>query len=129
MPGARPPSPPEPARRGLISTIVGDVTAVLQSVVNEVAPGVVDALDVQEIVERVDIQSIVDQVDIQSIVDQVDLQSVVERLDLDALLKQVDLDALIERIDIGMIIDRVDITQGDRGPGLQRDRGADQRAR
>jgi hypothetical protein len=111
MPGARPPSPPEPARRGLISTIVGDVTAVLQSVVNEVAPGVVDALDVQEIVERVDIQSIVDQLDIQSIVDQVDLQSIVERLDLDALLKQVDLDALIERIDIGMIIDRVDIAR------------------
>ena len=98
MPGARPPSPSEPARRGLISTIVGDVTAVLQSVVNEVAPGVVDVLDVQEIVERVDIQSIVDQLDIQSIVDQVDLQSIVERLDLDALLKQVDLDVLIERI-------------------------------
>ena len=94
MAGGRPPSRPEPARRGLISTIVGDVTAVLQSVVNEVAPGVVDSLDVQEIVERVDIQSIVDQVDIQSIIDQVDLQSIVQRLDLDALLKQVDLDAL-----------------------------------
>src|SRR5207344_943524 len=88
MAGARPPAHSEPVRRGLISTIVGDVTAVLQSVVNEMAPGVVDSLDVQEIVDRVDIQSIVDQVDIQSIIDQVDLQSVVERLDLDALLKQ-----------------------------------------
>src|SRR5262245_14951592 len=47
-----------PARRGRLGTLLDDATAVLQSVVNEVAPGVVDVLDIDEIAERVDVQPV-----------------------------------------------------------------------
>ena len=109
-----------PARRGRLGTLIDDATAVLQSVINEVAPGVVDAIDVDEVVERLDVQAIVNRVDVQGVLDQIDVQALVERLDLDALVERIDvqavverldLDALVERIDIGLIIDRVDLSR------------------
>ena len=95
----------------MLATLVEDATAVLQSVVNEVAPGVVDALDVEQIVERVDLNKIVDQVDVQSLIDRVDVQALIDRVDIDALMARVDLDALLERMDVNLLIDRVDISR------------------
>ena len=56
-------------RRGILNSLLDGATEIVQSVANEVAPGVVDALDVDEVVQRVDVQTIVDKVDVESIVD------------------------------------------------------------
>src|SRR3954462_15131071 len=79
--------PPVPRpRRGVIGTIKNDAGALLQSVINEMVPGVVGAVDVNDVVERLDIQAVLDRVDINALLDQVDLQSVIDRIDLDDVL-------------------------------------------
>ena len=79
-------------RQGLLNSLLDGATEIVQSVANEVAPGVVGALDVDQVVQRVDVQAIVDKVDIdgrssttidvQAIVDKVDIQAVMDRVDL-----------------------------------------------
>lgn len=96
-------------RRHRLSALVDDATAVLQSVVNEVVPGVVDVLDVGAIVQRIDVQAIINQVDVQAVLDEVDVQALLEQVDLDALLSRVDLERLIDRIDINALVQRVDV--------------------
>jgi hypothetical protein len=102
--------PAVPARRGrLRTTLFEDATAVLQSVANEVVPGVIEVLDVRALVQRIDVQAIVNQVDMQELLDQIDLQALLEQVDLNALLDRVDLDKLIERLDINALLQRVDV--------------------
>jgi hypothetical protein len=96
-------------RHHRLSILVDDATAVLQSVVNEVVPGVVDALDVGAIVQRIDIQAIVNQLDVQAVLDQIDIQALLEQVDLDAVLERVDLERLIDRIDVNALVQRVDV--------------------
>ncbi len=112
-------------RAVLIETLVEDATAILQSVVNEVAPTVVSAIDVDEIVERVDIQAVIERVDIMRIlirldpavlaaivngvVMQMDLNPVIERLDLDAIIAKVDLDKVLERVDVDRLMERTEL--------------------
>ena len=55
-----------------------DATAILQSVVNEVAPAVVNAIDVDEVVERVDIQAVLARVDVEALIDRVDLNELLD---------------------------------------------------
>lgn len=61
--------------RRIIESLLDDAGAVLQAVVNEVAPVVVKAIDVDGVVQQVDIQEIVDKVDVQAILDRIDIQS------------------------------------------------------
>ena len=67
-------------RHGLLDSLIGGATEIVQSVANEVAPGVVGALDVDEVVQRVDVQAIVDKVDIEGVVDKVDVQAIVDKV-------------------------------------------------
>jgi hypothetical protein len=97
------------ARPGVLGELLADATGVLQSVANEVAPGVVGAIDINDVVERVDIQEVVDRVDIQEVVGRVDLNEVLAKVDLDAVLARADLNSLIARIDVNAVIDKVDI--------------------
>jgi hypothetical protein len=60
----------------------------VQSVANEVVPGVVGAIDVDELVQRIDIEALLD------------------RIDIDGLLARVDLDALLARTELGEIVTR-----------------------
>jgi hypothetical protein len=99
----------ERALPGVLGELLADATGVVQSVANEVAPGVVGAIDINEVVERVDIQGVVDRVDIQGVVERVDLNEVLATVDLDAVLAQADLNTLLARIDLNALIDKVDI--------------------
>ena len=82
-------------RHGLLDSLIGGATEIVQSVANEVAPGVVGALDVDEVVQRVDVQAIVDKVDIEGVVDKVDVQAIVDKVDIQAVMEQVDLQDLV----------------------------------
>ncbi len=97
--------------RGVIGTLVNDATGILQSVANDVAPGVVGAIDVNGVVQRVDFQSVADQLDIQSILDRVDLNVLLEQVDVTALLERTDLNAVLERVDMDDLIDRIDLNR------------------
>jgi hypothetical protein len=109
---------PERQRRRLFGSVLGGATGIVRTVAKEVVPGVVDAVDVNEVVERVDIQGVVDRVDVQGLVDRVDanallddldVQALLDRVDLDALIKRMDIDALLADIDVNALIDRIDI--------------------
>ena len=69
-------------RAALFDTLKDDAAAVLQSVVNEVAPTVVNAIDVGEVVDRVDIQAVIDRVDLNSVLARVDVEQLVDRVDV-----------------------------------------------
>ena len=96
-------------RRGLFGSLSRGATGIVRTVAKEVAPGVVDAVDINEVVERVDIQGVVDRVDVQGLVDDLDVQILLDKIDLDALIKRIDLDAVLADIDVNALIDRIDM--------------------
>jgi hypothetical protein len=103
---------------GRLSTLLEDVSAVLQSVVVEVAPVMIDAIDVNEIVDRIDVNEVVERIDLNALIERVDLGRVIVRLNLDAILAlvnamlaQVDVNALVARIDLDDVLQRVDLNQ------------------
>jgi hypothetical protein len=104
---------PGQRRRRVLGGLIDDANGVLQSVANEVAPVVIDAIDLNDVIERIDIQEVVERidmnallagVDMNALIDQIDVEQVVDKLDLDAILARIDLAALIERTDMGAII-------------------------
>jgi hypothetical protein len=101
-----------------MSTLVGDATAVLQSVVNEVVPGVVDVLDVQAIIQRIDVQAVIKQVDVQEVLDQLDLDELLARVDVEQLMDRIDVNALLQRVDVNALVQRTDL-----GPMMSRATG------
>lgn len=96
------PAPP-PLRRtrraALFDTLKDDATAILQSVVNEVAPTVVNAIDVDEVVDRVDIQAVLARIDVDALIDRVDLNEVLAKVDVDHLVDRVDIVRVLIRLD------------------------------
>ena len=101
--------PDRAPRRGLLGSLSRGATGIVRTVAKEVAPGVVDAVDINDVVERVDIQGVVDRVDVQGLVDDLDVQVLLDKIDLDALIKQIDLDAVLADIDVNALIDRIDM--------------------
>ena len=89
--------------------MVEEGTELLQSVANDVAPGVVDAIDVDGVIRRIDIQAVVERVDLNAALEKVDLDAILAQTDLNGLLARLDLDALLDRLDMNALLDRVDI--------------------
>ena len=54
--------PDRTQRRGLFGSLQRGATGVVRTVAKEVAPGVVDAVDVNEVVERLDVQGVIDRI-------------------------------------------------------------------
>jgi hypothetical protein len=94
---------------GLIDSLVDGASEIVQSVANEVAPGVVGALDVDQVVQRVDFQAVVDRVDLQSVLERIDLEALLDTVDLDLLMQRLDVNRLLARIDVDALLQRVDI--------------------
>jgi hypothetical protein len=86
---------------------------VLRAAVQQAVTGVLDQIDLDEIVGRVDIDQIIaERVDIDRIIaEHVDIDRIVHRLDLDGIIaEQVDIDRIVHRLDIDRIIaEQVDI--------------------
>ncbi len=117
-PNGRDQRPPPAPRRGLIGSLTGRATGIVRTVAKEVAPGVVDAVDVNEVVERVDVQGVIDRIDVQGVVERVDanallgdldVQALLDRVDFDTLIKSIDIDALLAEVDMNALIDRIDV--------------------
>src|SRR3954468_17744466 len=69
----RPPQRLHQARGGVLDALLEGAGELVQSVANEVVPGVVGALDIDEVVQRLDIQAILDRVDMEAILAKVDI--------------------------------------------------------
>jgi hypothetical protein len=78
-------------------------------VANEVVPGVVDSLDVDELLERVDVNVLLERIDLDLLVEHLDINRIVERIDLEALLASVDLNAVLARVDIDALLERTEL--------------------
>ncbi len=91
-----------PGRRGVLSR----GTELLQSVANDVAPGVVSAIDVDGVVQRIDIQATIERVDLNAVLDQLDMDALLARVDMAKLIDKVDMNAILERVDIDALIEQ-----------------------
>ena len=81
-----------------------------QQVIRQVTPGVVDAVDLNDVLAaKVDVDELVAQVDVDALVQRVDVGAIVARVDLDALMASIDVDALLERIDVDALLGRIDV--------------------
>ena len=79
--------------------------------VNEVAPGVVGAIDVDAVVRRVDVQAIVDTIDIEGIVGRIDVEQLVGKVDIQALVDELDIDVVLSRVDVARLVARIDVDE------------------
>jgi hypothetical protein len=106
---------PRRARHGLLDSLVGGASDVVETVAKDIAPGVVGVLDVDELVQQIDVQALLERVDlnallarvdVQALVDRLDVGEIISKLDMNAVLANVDIDALVERTEIGSIVAR-----------------------
>jgi len=109
--GRRRDEPAGQQRHGLIGTLLEPANAIVQSIVQEVAPVVVAAVDVDGVVQQIDIQQIVDRIDIQQIVDKIDIEAIVNRIDIQSVVEGLDLQTIIEHVDIGKVLESVDLNE------------------
>ena len=114
---------PRRARHGLIDTLLDDASEIVQAVAVEVTPGIVGAIDVDDLVQRIDVQAVLEKVDLERLLAEVDLNALLQRVDLDALLRQVDLDALLERTELGALMARSGSAIVSRGVDAVRSQG------
>src|SRR4051812_16822564 len=86
-----------PPRHGLFDSLREGASDIVQSVANEVAPAVVGALDVDDVVQRVDVQAVLMRIDIDDLLERIDLNALLGKLDVDLLLSRMDVDSLLAR--------------------------------
>ena len=110
-------------RQGLIDTLLDDASEIVQAVAIEFTPGIVGAIDVDDLVQRIDVQAILEKVDLERLLAEVDLNAVLQRVDIDALLQQVDIDALLERTELGALMARSGSAMLSRGVDAVRSQG------
>lgn len=91
----------------MLEPLLGVATDVVQSVANEVAPGVVRSVDIDAVVQRVDVQGLVDKIDIEAVVDRIDLERLVGKVDVQALVDRIDLQDVLTRIDVQQVLARI----------------------
>jgi hypothetical protein len=84
-----------PARPGLFDTIIDGATDIMGSVAKELAPDVVEAVDIDAVLQSIDMDALLERID---------LNKVVARVDLNTLLQQVDIEALVQRTPMGSLI-------------------------
>ena len=83
--------------------------AVTSRLIEIVAAGVIDRLDVDAIIARVDIAALVERIDVDAVIAKADLDAVIDRLDLDAVIARVDVGRVLDRIDVDAVARRIDL--------------------
>ncbi len=71
--------------------------------VGQVVNGVLDQIDLNQVVGRVDIDAIIARVDIDRIAEGIDLDALVDRLDVNKIAERIDIEAIIGRLDLAGI--------------------------
>jgi hypothetical protein len=80
-----------------------------QRLFEAVAPGLLDALDIDALVQRIDIDRLVRRIEIEDLVGRVDIDALVRRIDLDAVVARVDVNRVAERIDIDAVVEQTEL--------------------
>jgi hypothetical protein len=83
----------------------------MQRLLEAVAPGLLDTLDIDALVQRVDIDRLVGRIDIDTLVRRIDIDRLVRRIEIDNLVSRIDIDALVQRIDLDAVVARIDVNQ------------------
>lgn len=83
--------------------------AVTSRLIEIVAAGVIDRLDIDAIIARVDIAALVERIDVDAVIAKADLDAVIDRLDLDAIIARVDVSRVLDRIDVDAVARRIDL--------------------
>ena len=81
----------------------------MQRLLEAVAPGLLDTLDIDGLVQRIDIDRLVGRIDIDALVRRIEIDDLVGRIEIDALVRRIDIDALVRRIEIDDLVGRIDI--------------------
>ena len=88
----------------MLGSLIDEGTGLIQSVADEVVPGVVDAMDLNQVVEKIDIQAIVERVDLNAVLGEIDMNALLEGVDIEKLIARVDVNALLSQVDIDELI-------------------------
>jgi hypothetical protein len=84
-------------------------TEIVGSVAKEVAPEVVDALDVDQVIQDIDVQAVLERLDLNALLARVDLDQLLERMDVNALVARLDVDQIVANLDMNAVLEKVDI--------------------
>jgi hypothetical protein len=88
----------------------GDALATqVRRLIEDLAPSVVEALDVNSLVERIDIDGVVSRIDIERVVSRIAIDRLVGEIDIDTLVSRIDIDQLVRRIAIDDLVSRIEI--------------------
>jgi hypothetical protein len=83
----------------------------MQRLLEAVAPGLLDTLDIDALVQRVDVDRLVSRIDIDALVRRIGIDLLVRRIEIDDLVGRIDIDALVQRIDLDAVVARIDVNQ------------------
>jgi hypothetical protein len=86
-----------------------------QRLLEAVAPGLLDTLDIDALVQRIDIDRLVRGIEVDDLVGRIDIDALVRRIDIDRLVRGIEVDDLVGRIDIDALVRRIDIDRLVRG--------------
>jgi hypothetical protein len=97
------------ARRGLFESILEGAGEIAETVAKEVAPGVIEVIDLDGVIRQIDIQAVIERIDMNVLLDRIDVQALVERLDMDEIVAKLDINAVLEHVDLDAVIARTEI--------------------
>jgi hypothetical protein len=81
----------------------------MQRLLEAVAPGLLDTLDIDALVQRIDIDRLVRRIEIDDLVGRIDIDALVQRIDLDAVVARIDVNQVAERIDIDAVVEQTEL--------------------
>jgi hypothetical protein len=77
--------------------------------IRQATPGVVQAVDINEILAAIDVDALLDRIDVNRLVDRIDVGAVVAKVDVNELVSQVDVNALVAQVDVNALVSQVDV--------------------
>jgi len=80
-----------------------------QQVIRQVTPGMVEAVNINDVLAAIDIDALLDRIDIDRLVGRVDVAGIVAKVDVNELVQGVDVDGIVSRVDVGAVVNRVDV--------------------
>jgi hypothetical protein len=80
-----------------------------QRLLEAVAPGLIDTLDIDALVRRIDIDRLVRRIEIDDLVGRIDIDALMQRIDLDAVVARIDVNRVVERIDVDAVVEQTEL--------------------
>jgi hypothetical protein len=80
-----------------------------QQAIRQATPGVVQAVDINEILAAIDVDALLDRINVNRLVERIDVGAVVAKVDVDELVSKVDVNALVAQVDVNALVSQVDV--------------------